>query len=73
MLAADACAQTVPVPTASAATNAPAVIRGRNGPFGIAVIPDDKRVYVTRHSDRSVAVIAGRLGSRSDRSGEHVR
>ena len=43
MLAADACAQTVPVPTASAATNAPAV-RGRNGPFGIAVIPDDKRV-----------------------------
>ncbi|VWC72255.1 hypothetical protein BCO18430_02002 [Burkholderia contaminans] len=71
MLAADACAQTVPVPTVSAATDALAVIVVRNGPFGIAVIPDGKRVYVTRHSDTSVAVIAGQLqlGSRSDRSG----
>lgn len=69
MLAADACAQNVPVPTVSAATDALAVIVVRNGPFGIAVIPDGKRVYVTRHSDTSVAVIAGQLGSRSDRSG----
>ncbi len=69
MLAADACAQNVPVPTVSAATDPLAVIVVRNGPFGIAVIPDGKRVYVTRHSDTSVAVIAGQLGSRSDRSG----
>ncbi|VWD32106.1 hypothetical protein [Burkholderia contaminans] len=70
MLAADACAQTVPVPTVSAATDALAVTVVRNGPFGIAVIPDGKRVYVTRHSDTSVAVIAGQLGSHGDRSEE---